>query len=175
MPIMSLIVHAFLSRETGMCVQVCSRGSLIVNWKSTTIGVISQLFICLWTVDMWEKPTVPPSWGNEEVEWEAKAMRQADAAKARAASAASAEVRAQIQEEIAATKKQRRQAIRQQEKAQQFDRQREEIHPAHVLEVLGSLAPPERESLHVPKAVPDPERTTSSQPLVIGYREKAVD
>ena len=102
-------------------------------------------------------------------------MRQADAAKARAASAASAEVRAQIQEEIAATKKQRRQAIRQQEKAQQFDRQREEIHPAHVLEVLGSLAPPERVSLHVPKADPDPERTTSSQPLVIGYREKAVD
>jgi transposase len=114
----------------------------------------------------------PAFMGQRISEWEAKAMRQADTAKARAASAASAEVRAQIHEEIEATKKQRRQAIRKREKAQQFDRQREEIHPAHVLEVLGSLAPPQRESLHVLKAVPDPERAASGQPLVIRYREK---
>ncbi|GAC1643440.1 MAG: hypothetical protein NVS4B9_35690 [Ktedonobacteraceae bacterium] len=114
----------------------------------------------------------PAFMGQRISEWEAKAMRRADAAKVKVASAASSEVRTQIQEEIEATKKQRHQAIRKQEKAQQFDRQREEIHPAHVLEVLGSLTPPERESLHVSKAVPDPGRTASGQPLIIRYREK---
>src|SRR5438552_8161986 len=76
--------------------------------------------------------------GQRISEWEAKAMRRADAAKAKAAASASADVRAQIQEEIAATKKQRRRAVRESEKARQFDRQREEIHPAHVLEALAS-------------------------------------
>lgn len=66
-------------------------------------------------------------------------------------------------------------AIRAAEKARQFDRQREEMHPLHVLEVLESLAPPPRESLRLPKATPDPQRASSGQPLVIRYREKAVD
>jgi len=113
--------------------------------------------------------------GQRISEWEAKAMRQADAAKAKAALAASADIRAQIQQEIEATKKQRRRASRSQERARQFDRQREEIHPAHVLETLGSFAPPERESLQLPKATPDPQRTSSRPPLAIRYHEKEVD
>ena len=102
-------------------------------------------------------------------------MRRSDAAHTKAAASASADVRAHIQEEIATTKKQRRQAIRKQEKARQFDRQREEIHPPHVLDALASLAPPQRESLRLPKATPDPQRASSGQPLVIRYRAKAVD
>ncbi len=117
----------------------------------------------------------PAFMGQRISEWEAKAMRRADAAKAKAAEARSADVRAQIQEEIEATKKQRRWATREHERARQFDRQREEIHPSHVLETLGSFAPPERESLRLSKAVPDPERASSGQPLVIRYREKEVD
>ena len=97
--------------------------------------------------------------GQRISEWEAKVMRRADAAQTKAAASASADVRAHIQEEIATTKKQRRQAVREQEKARQFDRQREEIHPSSVLETLKTFAPPERESLQVPKARPDSGRT----------------
>src|SRR5260370_8081254 len=43
--------------------------------------------------------------GQRISEWEAKAMRSADAQKAKAAATASGEVRARMQEEIAATKK----------------------------------------------------------------------
>src|SRR6266480_3090271 len=57
--------------------------------------------------------------GQRISEWEAKAMRRADAAKAKAAEARSADVRAQIQEEIEATKKQRRRAVGEREKARQ--------------------------------------------------------
>jgi Mu transposase-like protein len=117
----------------------------------------------------------PAFMGQRISEWEAKAMRRADAAKAKAAEARSADVRTQIQEEIEATKKQRRQATREHERARQFDRQREEIHPSHVLETLGTFAPPERESLRLSKAIPDPERASSGHPLVIRYREKEVD
>src|SRR6266699_417965 len=53
------------------------------------------------------------------------------------------------------------QRIREWEKARQFDRQREEIHPSRVLETLESFAPPERESLRLAKATPDPERAYS--------------
>lgn len=117
----------------------------------------------------------PAFMGQRISEWEAKAMRRSDTAKAKAAGAEAAEVRAQIQEEIETTKKQRRKALREGEKARQFDRQREEIHPSHVLEALESLAPPERESLRLPKATPDPEKVYSWQPLAIRYREKEVD
>ena len=117
----------------------------------------------------------PAFMGQRISEWEAKVMRRTDAAKAKAAAAASADVRAQIQEEVEATKKRRRRAARENEKARQFDRQREEIHPSHVLETLESFAPPERESFQLSKAAPDPERVYSGQPLAIRYREKEAD
>src|SRR5256714_7198326 len=71
----------------------------------------------------------PAFMGQRVSEWEAKAMRRSDARSAKAAAAATADVRAHIQEEIETTKKQRRKALREGEKARQFDRQREEIHP----------------------------------------------
>src|SRR5712692_5257880 len=59
-----MIDHASPSRDTGMCAQACSIGSLAVNLRFTTIGAISRSFICLWKAVMWEKPTVQPSWDN---------------------------------------------------------------------------------------------------------------
>ena len=58
------------------------------------------------------------------------------------------------------------------EKARQFDRQREEIHPSYVVEALESLAPTARENLQLAEAIPDPEQVYSWEPLAIRYREK---
>jgi Mu transposase, C-terminal len=110
--------------------------------------------------------------GRRVSEWEAAAMRKHDREKAKAAAAASAEVRARMQEEIEEAKKQRRRASRESEKARQLDRQREEIHPPHVLEALESLAPPKSESLKLPKAIPDPPKEYPVQHLAIRYRER---
>src|SRR5947199_10695412 len=110
--------------------------------------------------------------GQRMSEWEAKAMRKADTASEKAAGAEVANVRAQIQEDIETTKKQRGKALRRQEKARQFDRQREEIHPSSVVEALQSLAPAARESLLLAEAIPDPEKAYSWEPLAIRYREK---
>lgn len=114
----------------------------------------------------------PAFMGQRVSEWEAKAMRQADTKAAKAAGAEVANVRAQIQEDIETTKKQRGKALRLREKARQFDRQREEIHPSSVVEALESLTPAARESLQLAEAIPDPEKVYSWEPLAIRYREK---
>jgi Mu transposase, C-terminal len=114
----------------------------------------------------------PAFMGQRVSEWEAKAMRKADTVSAKAAGSKVAAVRAQIQEDIETTKKQRGKALRQREKARQFDRQREEIHPSYVVEALESLAPAARESLQLAEAIPDPEKVFSWEPLAIRYREK---
>ncbi|HEY6407627.1 MAG TPA: hypothetical protein VIY29_09180, partial [Ktedonobacteraceae bacterium] len=113
--------------------------------------------------------------GQRVSEWEAAAMRKHDREKAKAAAAASVEVRARMQEEINETKKQRRRASRAQEQARQLDRQREEIHPPHVLEALESLAPPKSENLRLPKAAPDPVKEYPVQHLAIRYRDKEIE
>ena len=117
----------------------------------------------------------PAFMGQRISEWEAKAMRKADTVKAKAAGAEVAAVRAQIQEDIETPKKQRGKALRRREKARQFDRQREEIHPSSVVEALESLAPTARESLQLAEATPDPEKAYSWEPLAIRYREKEGD
>src|SRR5229473_2483111 len=113
--------------------------------------------------------------GQRVSEWEAAAMRKHDREKAKAATTASGEVRARIQEEIEETKKQRRRASRAREQARQLDRQREEIHPPHVLETLESLAPDIASSLRLPKAIPDPAKEYPVQQLAIRYREREVE
>jgi transposase len=117
----------------------------------------------------------PAFMGQRVSEWEAKAMRQADTKAAKAAGAEVANVRAQIQEDIETTKKQRGKALRKLEKARQFDRQREEIHPSYVGEVLSHLAPTAREGLQLAEAIPDPEQVFSWEPLAIRYRKKEED
>src|SRR2546421_1354482 len=114
----------------------------------------------------------PAFMGQRVSEWEAKAMRQADTKAKKAAGAEVANVRAQIQEDIETTKKPRGKALRGQEKARQYDQQREEIHPSSVVEALESLAPAARESLQLAEAIPDPEKVYSWEPLAIRYREK---
>ncbi len=109
----------------------------------------------------------PAFMGRRVSEWEATAQRHADAEKAKVAATASVEVRAQIQEEIAATKKQRKRATREQEYSRQLDRQREEVHPPHVLETLATLQPPAPPSLRLPEAKPDPDREYPVQILPI--------
>ncbi|TMD69729.1 MAG: hypothetical protein E6I91_01380 [Chloroflexi bacterium] len=100
----------------------------------------------------------PAFMGQRVSEWEAAAQRQADGAKARAAASASQEVRAGMQEEIEVSKKQRRRALREREYARQMDRQREEIHPPHVLDALAAMQPPPPTSLRLPPAKPDPDK-----------------
>jgi hypothetical protein len=99
----------------------------------------------------------PAFMGRRVSEWEATAQRHADAEKAKVAATASVEVRVQIQEEIAATKKQRKRATREQEYSRQLDRQREEVHPPRVLETLAMFHPPAPTSLRLPEAKPDPD------------------
>jgi hypothetical protein len=102
-------------------------------------------------------------------------MRKADAKGAKGAAAEVANVRAHIQEDIETTKKQRGKALREREKARQFDRQREESHPLSVVEALSSLASPTREGLQLAEATPDPEKVYSWEPLAIRSREKEAD
>ena len=113
----------------------------------------------------------PAFMGRRVSEWEAAAQRRADGEKAQHASSASQETRARMQEEISATKKQRRQAMREREYGRQLDRQREEIHPPHVLEALAAMQPPTPASLRLPPAKPDPDREYPVQVLPIRPRE----
>ena len=114
----------------------------------------------------------PALMGRRVSEWEATAQRQSDSQKARAAASASQEVRARIQEEIETAKKQRRRVTREREYSRQLDRQREEIHPPHVLEALASMAPPTSSNLRLPEAKPDPDREYPVQILPIRPYEK---
>src|SRR5712692_9801269 len=114
----------------------------------------------------------PAFMGRRVSEWEATAQRQADAAKAKATASASADVRVQIQEEIETTKKQRKRATREQEYSRQLDRQREEVHPIHVLEALAGMTPPTPSNLRLPEAKPDPDREYPVQILPIRPYEK---
>jgi hypothetical protein len=110
--------------------------------------------------------------GQRVSEWEAAAMRKHDREQAKAAASATQQVRTGLQEEMEATKLQRRRATRMREQARQFDRQREEIHPSHVLSELEALRPPPPASLRLPEAKPDPEKEYPVQHLAIRYRDK---
>ena len=99
----------------------------------------------------------PAFMGQRMSEWEAAAQRRADREKARTAAAASQEVRVRLQEEIESAKKQRRRITREREQGRQFDRQREEIHPPHVLEALAAMQEPPPSGLRLPEAKPDPD------------------
>ena len=109
----------------------------------------------------------PALMGRRVSEWEAAAQRKNDSQRAKAAASASQEVRARIQEEIETAKQRRRRLTRQQEYARQLDRQREEIHPPHVLDQLAQLTPPAPSSLRLPEAKPDPKGDYPVQLLAI--------
>jgi len=114
----------------------------------------------------------PAFMGQRISEWEAAAQRRADREKARTAATASQEVRVRLQEEIEEAKKQRRRITKEREKARQFDRQREEIHPPHVLEALAAMQESPPEALRLPEATPDPDGEYPVHVLPIRPHEK---
>src|SRR6266852_27453 len=97
----------------------------------------------------------PQLMGRRVSEWEARAMRKHDEKQAKLAREQGREVRARIQDEAVHARKRRSTEIRANEQARQWDRQREEIHPAEVAERLADI---EKKKLAPPKmkrAVPD--------------------
>ncbi len=97
----------------------------------------------------------PQLMGGRVSEWEARAMRRHDETLAKIAREQGREVRARIQGEAGQARKRRATEIRQAEQSRQWDRQREDIHPAEVLERLTSLEPKQGTPTILPPAVPD--------------------
>ena len=97
----------------------------------------------------------PQFLGDRVSEWEANAMRKHDEMMAKQAREQGREVRARIQSEAGRARKRKSAEIRQDEHSRQWDRQREEIHPAEVLERLASVKPKKAALPKLPPAVPD--------------------
>ena len=97
----------------------------------------------------------PQFLGDRVSEWEANAMRKHDEMMAKQAREQGREVRARIQSEVGRARKRKSAEIRQDEHSRQWDRQREEIHPAEVLERLASVKPKKAALPKLPPAVPD--------------------
>ena len=110
----------------------------------------------------------PQLMGGRVSEWEARAMRKHDEAEAKIASAQGRGVRARIQDEAKKAGRKRRVAeVRASEQSRQWDRQRQDIHPEHVLEQLASIETKKRKIIPLPKAIPDadPDRPVRVLPI----------
>jgi hypothetical protein len=105
--------------------------------------------------------------GSRVSEWEAKAMRKHDEEQAKQASVQGQQTRARIQEEAGRSRKRPNAEIRQGERGRQWDRQREEIHPAEVLERLASLEEKKPAVTALPRAVRDTDPDRPVRPLRI--------
>jgi hypothetical protein len=95
-------------------------------------------------------------------------MRKHDEIQERRAREQGQEVRARIQDEARKAGRKRRGAeIRASEQSRQWDRQREDIHPAEVLEQLESHEAKKRKVTPLPKATPDaePDRPVRALPI----------
>jgi uncharacterized protein with WD repeat len=104
--------------------------------------------------------------------WEAQAEKKADTTAARSANQGSLAARQRIVAQATASRKKQAKGALQLEQSRQLDRQREEIHPPHVLEKLAAMQPPP--SRRLPKAEPDPEWKHPIQKLAIRERGKEV-
>ena len=93
--------------------------------------------------------------GGRVSEWEARAIRKHDEMQASLAREQGREARARTQDEAASSRKRRGAHIRASEQSRQLDRQREEIHPAEVMERLTGLEAKKPSGLALPPAVPD--------------------
>ena len=113
------------------------------------------------------KPTAHNSWAVVKVEWEARAMRKHDGEQAKIAREQGLPVRARIQDEAGAARRRRSAEIRASEQARQWDRQREDIHPAEVVERLAAVSAKKTASPKLPPAVPDadPDRPVRALPV----------
>ena len=95
--------------------------------------------------------------GARVSEWEARAMRQHDEREASRAREQGCSARARTQEEAGHARRRRSAEIRASEHSRQWDRQREDIHPAEVLERLATVSTKKTASPDLPPAVPDTE------------------
>ena len=109
----------------------------------------------------------PQLMGGRVSEWEARAMRKQDEMQAKIAREQGREVRARIQEEAGSHRKRRSAEIRVSEQSRQWDRQREDIHPAEVIERLASVQAKKPAVSTLPPAVPDadPDRPVRALPI----------
>jgi Mu transposase, C-terminal len=109
----------------------------------------------------------PQLMGGRVSEWEARAMRKQDEMQAKIAREQGREVRARIQEEAGSHRKRRSAEIRASEQSRQWDRQREDIHPAEVIERLASVQAKKPAVSTLPPAVPDadPDRPVRALPI----------
>ena len=105
--------------------------------------------------------------GGRISEWEAKAMRKYDEEQGALAREQGQQTRARIQEEAGRGRKRRNAEIRQAEHGRQWDRQREEIHPAEVLERLASVEKKKPAQTKLPPAVRDTNPDRPVRPLRI--------
>ncbi len=110
--------------------------------------------------------------GGRVSEWEARAMRKHDEMQRNLAREQGQAVRARIQGEAGGAHKCRAAEIRQAEQSRQWDRQREDIHPEHVLEQLASIEASSRKVTTLPKATPDADADRKSRLLPIRILHK---
>src|SRR5215467_5444914 len=99
----------------------------------------------------------PQLMGGRVSEWEARAMRKHDEQQERRAREQVLPDRARIQDEAGAARRRRSTEIRASEQARQWDRQRQDIHPAIVAEQLASIEAKPPKVVTLPEAVPDAE------------------
>jgi hypothetical protein len=116
----------------------------------------------------------PQLMGGRVSEWEAKAMRKHDETQAEVAREQGRQARARIQDQAASSSKRRSSEIRASEQSRQWDRQREDIHPAEVLERLASVEAKKPATLALPPAVADadPDRPVRKLRIRIGEERR---
>ncbi len=109
----------------------------------------------------------PQLMGGRVSEWEARAMRKHDEEQAKIAREQGLPVRARIQNEAGAARRRRSAEIRASEQGRQWDRQRQDIHPAEVTEHLARIEAKKRAVPTLPDAVPDvdPDRPVRVLPV----------
>jgi hypothetical protein len=115
----------------------------------------------------------PGLMGGRVSEWEARAMRKHDEEQAKIAHEQGLSVRARIQNEAGAARRRRSAEIRASEQARQWDRQRQDIHPAEITEHLARIEAEKRTVPRLIDAVPDidPDRPVRVLPVRIVREE----
>src|SRR5438034_2756563 len=142
-------------RVAGMFAPDSSVGSRAVSLTCITIGETWACSTSLSKAVMLAKPTAHNSWEAAEVGWEARAMRKHDEEQRNLAREQGLPVRARIQDGAGTARRRRSTEIRASEQARQWDRQRQDIHPAEVAEHLASIEAKKLAPATLPPAVPD--------------------
>ena len=117
----------------------------------------------------------PQLMGGRVSEWEARAMRQYHEEQAKIAREQGLPVRARIQDEAGAARRRRSTEIRAGEQARQWDPQRQDIHPAEVVERLASIEARTPKPATLPPAVPDadPDRPVRTLRVRLGEERRS--